>query len=267
MFRIRAVLSWAFVRGPAAAYELADSGSALFSWLSLGAMALLSGLGAGTGALVGLAAGASVSNAAFVGAMIGLGVTTGWLVLVLLVVGVLWIRGISPGEAADGKRPTGRHAAHAVGGWRRRGQPLVPGSLVGFFALMTVVLGLVAAGYWHSSRPWAEPTAVVDGSVVEVREPGPIGKGAGTAIVQYAVAGEGRTIKVGRDPGEHFLRQNDVVPIEYAVQRPEHARSVRAVEADRSDATFWAVLAGGHGVLGAASGIGYLLGRRRPSRR
>ncbi|MDX6250687.1 MAG: hypothetical protein QOF10_4047 [Kribbellaceae bacterium] len=46
-----------------------------------------------------------------IGAMIGLGVTMGWLALVLLVVGVLWIRGISPGEAADGKLPTERHAA------------------------------------------------------------------------------------------------------------------------------------------------------------
>ncbi|MEU4604215.1 hypothetical protein AB0F43_14640 [Kribbella sp. NPDC023972] len=67
MGRVRALLGWVFVRGPAAAYELADSGSSLFSVGVVAAMGLFAGMGAGIGALVGMVAGGSVSDAVFAG--------------------------------------------------------------------------------------------------------------------------------------------------------------------------------------------------------
>ena len=73
MARVRRVLGWVFVRGPAAAYALADSGSSLVGFAGILGMFLVAGLGAGIGALVGLLAGASVGNAAFVGGAVGIG--------------------------------------------------------------------------------------------------------------------------------------------------------------------------------------------------
>src|SRR5262245_190952 len=64
--RIRVVLSWVFIRAPAAVYEFldAEAGSMLSSVVVLGGMALLTGAGAGIGALVGLLTGGSVGDAA-----------------------------------------------------------------------------------------------------------------------------------------------------------------------------------------------------------
>jgi len=103
MPRIRWVLAWVFVRGPAAVYELGESGSWIFTPILLAGMALTAGVGAGIGALVGVLAGTSVSDASFNGLMIGLATLMGWLVMSLVVIGVLWIRGISPSEAFAGK--------------------------------------------------------------------------------------------------------------------------------------------------------------------
>jgi hypothetical protein len=54
MGRIRAGLSWVFVRGPAAAYAFLDSGSALASFVSVAAIVVSGAVGAGIGALVGV---------------------------------------------------------------------------------------------------------------------------------------------------------------------------------------------------------------------
>jgi hypothetical protein len=265
MVRVRAVLSWAFVRGPAAAYELADSGSSLFSLGVLAAMVLFAALGAGTGAVVGLLTGGSVSDAALVGAAIGFGTVVAWLLLILGVVAVLWIRGTSPAETASGRKPAGRHAASD--GWRRRGQPLVPLSLVAFFALMTVALGADGGYSWHQSRPRSEPTAVVDGTVVAEREPGWFSRGSGSVVIRYTVGGVDYTVETGREPGDRVLRAGDVVPVEYVVTRAADGRSTWAVEAARSDGVFGLVGAAGCAGLGVVSGIGYLVGRWRSSGR
>ncbi|GAA1605345.1 hypothetical protein GCM10009789_69130 [Kribbella sancticallisti] len=264
MARIRSMLNWIFVRGPAAFYELAESGSWLFTLGTLGGMAVAAGLGAGVGALVGLLAGTSVSAAADTGFMIGLFSLLAWMVMSGVVVAVLWIRGIAPGAlATDHESPRGRHAVKAEHGWRRPGEPLVPGSLVAFFGLMVVIFGSLGVKAWHDSRPWDEPTAVVDGAVVEVEEPGWIDKGAGSVLVRYVVAAKDHVIEIDRDPGEHFLRLDDRLPVEYAVARPARARAVWEVESAREDRTGWAVMTGLCGVLGAASGVGYLVGRRK----
>ncbi|HET6295398.1 MAG TPA: hypothetical protein VFG33_18575 [Kribbella sp.] len=276
MSRIRWVLAWVFVRGPAALYQLGESGSWIFTPILLAGMALTAGAGAGVGALAGVLAGTPVSDASFNGVMIGLGTAIGWLVMSLLVIGILWIRGISPTEAFAGSQqepqqdpqqepqqePHGRHAGKpAAGGWRRRGEPLVPGSLVGFFALIAVIFGFLAANAWHDSQPWDEPTAVVDGVVVEVDGPGAIERGSGKALVRYS---DDHTIEISRDPDdEHFLQLRDVLPVEYAVARPGRARAVWAVESARGDLTLWGLLAGTCAVLAVASGVGYVVGRRR----
>ncbi len=264
MGRLRVVLSWVFVRGPAAAYELADSGSSLFSVGALVVMALFAGLGAGIGALVGVLIGASVFDAALTGAAIGFGTVVAWLLLIFVVVAVLWVRGISPAETASGQKPhMGRHASGPIAGWRRLGDPLVPLSLVGFLALMTVMFGGIGAHSWYESRPRSEPTSVVDGSVVAVHGPGLLEKGSGSVTIRYTVQGTDYSIEVNADTGDRLLRQGDVVPVEYLVARPADGRITWAVESARSDVTFWLVLAGVCGMLGVASGIGHLVGRRR----
>jgi hypothetical protein len=81
------------------------------------AMGLFAGVGAGIGALVGMVAGGSVSDAVFVGAMIGLGTVMAWLLLTLVVVAVLWIRAISPRRRrAGGGRAGGMPGLTAGGG-------------------------------------------------------------------------------------------------------------------------------------------------------
>ncbi|WP_134006676.1 MULTISPECIES: DUF3592 domain-containing protein [Kribbella] len=266
MGRLRVVLSWAFVRGPAAAYELADSGSSLFGIGGVLVLVVLAALGSGIGALVGLIAHRPVGDAVFVGGMIGIGIFMAWLVLMVVVVAVLWVRGLSPADAASGEKLAGRHAARGYG-WRRPGEPLVPGSLVLFFALMTLAFGSLGLHARQVSRPWDGPTATTSGTVVSVHEPAWFEKGSGSVDIRYTVAGVEHVIETGRDPGEHVLALGEVVPVEYDVAEPAKARSTWAVESARSDATFWLWLGGGCGVLGLLSGAGWLGGRLRSSGR
>lgn len=268
MGRIRGALSWAFVRGPAAAYELADSGSSLFGIGAVAAIVLVGALGSGVGALVALVAHSPVGDAAFVGGMIGLGVVMAWLVLIVVVVAVLWVRGIRPVETATGERPAGRHAAAHSSGWRRRGEPLVPLSLVLFFVIIAVPFGGLGLQARSAARPADGPTATTNGTVVAIHEPSWFDKGSGTVDIRYGVSGVEHTFKTGRDPGdEHFFRLGDVVPVEYVVAEPGKGRSTWAVESARSDQTFWLWLAGGCAVLGLLSGAGWLVGRLRSSGR
>ncbi|MFC6161674.1 hypothetical protein [Kribbella jiaozuonensis] len=266
MGRVRAVLSWGFVRGPAAAYAFLDTGSALASFASVAAIVLFAAIGAGIGALVGLATPSSVGDAAGVGALLGGGVLVAWLLLSLVVVAVLWVRGVSPIETATGEKPTGRHAAPSAG-WRGRGEPLVPVSLVLFCLLMTLAFG----GEWvHArklSRPLDGPTATTTGTVATVHEPPWWDNGSGSADIRYAVAGTDYVIETGRDPGEHFLALDEVVPVEYVVGGPATARCVWTVESARSDAAFWFWLAAGCAGLGLLSLSGFLVGRWRSSGR
>lgn len=255
-------MRWVFLRGPAAFYELADSSPGLMSVLVLGALAGAGGLGAGIGALIALATARPLSPAVDTGVLAAVLALTGWFGMSLVVVGVLWVRGVAPGEVHGGQ-PSGRHAAGSVAGWRRRGEPLVPGSLVGFFAIVTVIFGGIGVHAWQISRPWSEPTAVVDGVVVTFHEPGLIEKGAGTVIVRYTVHGSSHTLELDADTGERMIKVGDTMPVEYAVNRPARARAVWAVEAARADAPAWAGLSGLCAVFGAASGAAYLIGRRR----
>lgn len=115
MSRVRSVLRWVFVRAPAAFYELAESSPGLISVLTLAALAGAGGLGAGIGALIALSTTRPVSPAVDIGVVTGILVLVGWAVMSLVVVGVLWVRGVPPAEAYAG-RPTGRHAAGSVAG-------------------------------------------------------------------------------------------------------------------------------------------------------
>lgn len=261
MSRVRSILRWVFLRGPAAFYELADSSSGLVSVLVLAALAAAGGVGAGIGALIAVATAQPLSPAVDTGIFTAVLALIGWLVMSLVVVGVLWVRGVAPAEVSAG-RPSGQHAGSAAG-WRRRGEALVPGSLVGFFAIVAVIFGAIGVHDWQVSRPWSEPTAVVDGVVVTFHEPGLIEKGAGTVIVRYTVDGSSHTLEINADTGDRVIKVGDTMPVEYAVNRPARARAVWTVEAGRTDAPFWAALSGTCVVLGAASGIAYLIGRRR----
>lgn len=108
MGRLRVVLSWGFVRGPAAAYAFLDSGSPLASVASVAAIVLCGAVGAGVGALVGVASQSSVGDAAGIGALIGGGALIAWLLLSLVVVAVLWVREVSPSRRRPARsRPAG----------------------------------------------------------------------------------------------------------------------------------------------------------------
>jgi hypothetical protein len=266
MRRIRGALSWAFVRGPAAAYELADSGSSLFGIGSVLVLVLVGAIGTGIGALTGLVAHRPVGDAAFVGGMIGIGTVMAYLVLMVVVVAVLWVRGVSPAETATGEKPAGRHA-RGYGGWRRRGEPLVPGGLVVFFVLMAAAFGSLGLHARSVARPADQPTATTNGTVVKVHEPGLLDKGSGTVDIRYSVGGVDHTFNTGRDPGEHVLALGEVVPVEYVIADPARGRAVWTVESARDDKTFWLALGGGCGVLALLSGAGYLVGRLRSSGR
>jgi len=230
--------------------------------LVLVALAAAGALGAGIGALIAVATTRPLSPAVDIGVVTAVLALIGWFGMSLVVVGVLWVRGVAPAEAYGG-RPSGRHAAGSAAGWRRRGEALVPGSLVGFFAIVAVIFGAIGVHAWQVSRPWSEPTAVVDGVVVTFHEPGLVEKGAGTVIVRYTVDGSSHTLEIDADTGDRVIKVGDTMPVEYAVNRPAHARAVWTVGAGRPDAPFWAGLSGLCVVLGAASGIAYLIGRRR----
>ncbi|GAB2630138.1 hypothetical protein [Kribbella swartbergensis] len=262
MSRLRSVLQWAFLRGPAGFYELADSSPGLVSVLVLVALAAAGAVGAGIGALIAFATAQPLSPAVDTGIVIAVVALMGWFAMSLVVLGVLWVRGVTPAEAYGGQ-PSGRHAAGSVAGWRRRGEALVPGSLVGFFAVVTVIFGAISVDAWQMSRPWSEPTALIDGVVVTFHEPGLLEKGSGTVIVRYTVDGSSNQLEIDADTGDRMIKVGDTIPVEYAVNRPARARAVWTVEAGRTDAPFWAGLSALCAVLGAASGIGYLIGRRR----
>jgi hypothetical protein len=136
-----------------------------------------------------------------------------------------------------------------------------------FFALMTVAFGSLGLHARSVARPSDQPTATTNGTVVKIHEPGWFDKGSGTVDIRYAVSGVEHTFNTTRDPGEHFLRLGDVVPVEYVVAEPGKGRSTWAVESARSDQTFWLWLAGGCAGLGLLSGAGYLGGRLRSSGR
>ncbi|WP_350281464.1 DUF3592 domain-containing protein [Kribbella sp. HUAS MG21] len=161
----------------------------------------------------------------------------------------------------------GPAAAYALADWRRRGQPLVPGSLVGFFLLIAVLFGALGLHARSVARPMGQPTATTNGTVVAVHEPGWSEKGSGSVDIRYTVAGVDHTFESDRDPGEHFLRLGDVVPVEYVVAEPTRARSTWVVESAREDGVYWPWLAGICAVLGLLSGLGYVVGRSRSSAR
>lgn len=255
-----------FVRGPAAAYAPADTGSSLFGYGVLLAMLLVAGIGAGIGALVGLVRHQPVGDAAFVGGMVGIGAVMAWLVLCLVVVGVLWVRGVSPSEVATGEKPTGSHAAPGYG-WRRRGQPLVPGGLVTLFLVIAVLFGALGLQARSAARPADGPAAITNGTVVVIHGPSVLNKGSGTAEIRYSVGGVGYTFETGRDFGEHVLALGEVLPVEYVIAEPAKGRAVGAVEAARDDQGFWLWLAAICAGLGLLSGAGYLVGRWRSSGR
>ncbi|MGH3465391.1 MAG: hypothetical protein ACRDP9_28310 [Kribbellaceae bacterium] len=210
MSRVRSVLRWVFVRGPAAFYELAESSPGLISVLTLAALAGAGGLGAGIGALIALSTTRPVSPAVDIGVVTGILVLVGLAVMSLVVVGVLWVRGVSPAEAYAG-RATGRHAAGSVAGWRRRGDALVPGSLIGFFAIVAVIFAALGVHAWQVSRPWPEPTAVVDGVAASYHEPGLLDRGAGTVVVRYTVGGAPYTLELAADTDDRVIKHGDTV--------------------------------------------------------
>jgi hypothetical protein len=142
--------------------------------------------------------------------------------------------------------------------WRQ-----VLGSLCAFGAVFSGVLVGLA---WWTGRAMSEESAVVNGTVVELRASKDLYDDNGEAEVRYSVNGTEHQLKTDWTLHRHRLQLNELVPIEYAVARPGRSRPVWFVDRMHSVRRIGVYFAGGFGVLTLYFGIGYVLGERRVSR-
>jgi hypothetical protein len=134
--------------------------------------------------------------------------------------------------------------------------------------LLAVIFGGVLTWVaWRDSRPWNEATAVVDGTVIDVREPGYGQNGPGQAILRYVVGGAEYQIASDSELDDRTVQLNQVLPIEYAVARPSRGRAVWEVWGARSNLRLTAYVTAGAGALGLLALASFVRGARRVSRR
>ncbi|NEA32111.1 hypothetical protein [Streptomyces sp. SID13031] len=134
--------------------------------------------------------------------------------------------------------------------------------------LLAVIFGGVLTWVaWRDSRPWDEATAVVDGTVIDVWEPGHGQSEPGQAILRYVVGGAEYQIESESQLDDRMVQVNEVLPIEYAVAQPSRGRAVWEVWGARSNLRPTAYLTGGAGVLGLLALASFVRGARRVSRR
>ncbi|ONI67369.1 hypothetical protein BWI15_30005 [Kribbella sp. ALI-6-A] len=267
---MRRLLRLIFWVGPCRLYLLGEAtgGAVPFAFL-FGLFGFAAALG-GVFALIAVVVGASVGDYFFTGAMAGLGTVTAWAVYACLVFVVLWIRGISP-AAVPGVLPTApstaKHAATTSDTleWRRRGQPLIPGSLVAFFALMAAVC--FADGYFSADQGAFEaPLATATAQILRYDD-GPGGFGDRYLEVRFT-AGDGHevTTRVKAEDRVEESRVPDpggIQEVEYVITNPTQARPAGATQSKKSDAEFSRYAGYTCLTLAALTGAAYLVGRRK----
>ncbi|WP_328328171.1 hypothetical protein OHA70_02830 [Kribbella sp. NBC_00382] len=134
-------------------------------------------------------------------------------------------------------------------------------------AVGALVAGVVAVGAWWTGRPWTEPTAVVNGTVVELRASKDLYDDAGYAYIRYSADGSEHQLKTDWVLQRHKLQLNELVPIEYTVARPDRSRAVWFVDRMHSTTRISSYIGGGFGVLALFFGTSYVIGARRVRRR
>lgn len=265
---MRAVL----LLGPCRLYVACEvHGRLPLSWFA--GMFGFAGLAGAVGATVALVRGVPVSDEFWVWALGGLLAFTVWLVYSLVVVGVLWVRGVGPDEvlAADAAPAGRREGPDVARGWRRRGiDPSVPGSLVAFFALTSAVALLTVILATASDRQFSRGADVTSAKVLAVEGPAWWDKGAGTILVRFSVGSRELTTHISGELGDGKV--GDVPPqlgeqleVEYLRSDPQTAQATATAQENKSDLG-WARWFFAGAVLGLiVSGIGWVVGRRRQS--
>lgn len=218
------------------------------------------------GAAVALARGASFSDQFWVWALGGGLAVMGWLVYSLVVIGVLWVRGVAPDEVLAADAATGgRHVAPELTlEWRRRGKdPLVPGSLVAFFGLMSALAVVTMIQATASDRQFARDTAVTTAEVLALERPAWWDKGDGTILVRFSIGAHELRTHISGELGDFELGVGDQLQVEYLRSEPQTAQATATATENRSDLADarWFVV--GALLLLMASGIGWVVGRRR----
>jgi hypothetical protein len=269
---VRRLLRQLFLVGPCRLYLRGEAtgGSVPFVFI-VGLFAVAAAIG-GVFALVAVVVDASAADYFFIGALAGLGLVIAWIVYVVVVLAVLWLRGISP-SAVPGVLPAARsNARHAAitsddPNWRRRGDPLVPRSLVAFFALTGAVF--LADGIFTVDQGVFDGDLATTSAEVVRYDDGPGGFGERELVVRFTAAGREITTKV---KAEDRVEESRVPApggrqdVEYVVTDPARARPAGATQANRDDAHFSRVCAYVCWSLAALTGVAYLVGRRRSRR-
>jgi hypothetical protein len=236
---MRRLLRRVFLVGPCRLYQLGEStgGSVPFVFI-LGLFGFAAALG-GAFALIGVLTGASAEDYFFTGAIAGLLTVTAWTLYAVLVLVVLWLRGISPATYVALPASTGKHAAITAADpiWRRRGDPLVPAGLIAFFALMAAVF--FADGYFTADQgPFEAPLATATAQILRYDD-GPGGFGERRLEVRFTADGREYTTKIKAEDRVEESRVPDpggTQQVEYVITNPTQARPAGATRSKKSDA-------------------------------
>ncbi len=267
---MRRAARWLFYVAPCRLYVAGEArGGAVPFGFMLGAfgVGLLSGAVTALGAL---AFGGDVADGFANGLIAGLAAVAVWAVYALALLCVLWVLGGSPVDVALGEDASLARAKHAAvgdeSGWRRRGlDPLVPGGLVAFFGLMTVVGVGDAAWTASKERDWAGPLIVVPAEVVSYDD-GRFRLGDRRLVVRYdASTGPSRGKVDAEDVDGDIPPPGGTVSVEYLANDAARVRPAGTRQQKESDIAFSKGLAATSAALMAASGGWFLLERRRRS--
>lgn len=265
---MRSFLKWVFLKGPASLYVAGEGNNGTVPWLFFAAAALVAGGSAMVGATVGALLGHDVADAAGTGLLVGIFIVLAWTLYAASALIFLWFRGLSPSGVlserssgvGDTEVPSGRHAKPVA--WRTKGDPLIPGEAVAFFALMMAFGALE----WTSAQRAlnfieAENRVETTGQVVEFRDPALWDKGPGTIVVSFAV-GEPVTAEVSGNTGEHDVDVGSTVPIEYDRSDPARAQITWTKEEQVSDASFGKWFTAIAAALTVFCAAGWAIGRK-----
>lgn len=266
---LRSLVRWVMVKGPASVYAAGERGGGSMPWPVLGALVGVVSVCAGVAAFTAVLLRRDVAEWADTGLLVGVFFFFAWTVYALAALAVMWFRGVSPSLILDGDSSPGpiaeprggRHVAEVS--WRSRGDRLIPGSAVAFFALMVVfgvgewALNLRADGYVSAAN-----RSVTTGQVLEFRDPHFWDKGPGAIVVSFD-AGSPVTVEVSGEIGEHDTDIGDPVPIKYDRSDPSRAQIAWTREARADNRVFGQWFTGIAAALTLITGTAWLIAHLR----
>jgi hypothetical protein len=266
--RLGAGLRWLLLVAPCRFYLAGEeNGGRVVRGFLLAMLAAAVACG-GVGVLVAVGRDADVADWFATGLLVGLTAVTAWAVYALVVLAVLWLVGRPPDAVVSGdttkSRYTGRRGAPGSVTWRRRGRdPLVPGSLVAFFALITALIGVDALWMRQSEEPFTAAKSVTDARVLRYDD-GMFGFGERTLVVRFTAAGRTVTAEVAaEDVVGEVPEPGGELAVEYLRSDPERARPAGATEEKADGVSFGFRLVGVCAALLVVSAAAYVVGIRR----